>query len=67
MELREGTNETKAIELARKNGVEIDAVSTMYQMNKPTNHVMIGYGAPSMEDIQRGVGLLASVWHDYLN
>ncbi|MGA4722162.1 PLP-dependent aminotransferase family protein [Fictibacillus nanhaiensis] len=67
LELREGINETKAIELAKKNGVEIDAVSTMYQCNKPTNKVMIGYGAPSMEDIQRGAGLLASVWHDFLN
>ncbi|MGD6964398.1 PLP-dependent aminotransferase family protein [Fictibacillus phosphorivorans] len=67
LELPQGLNETKAIELAKKNGVEIDAVSTMYQRNKPTNQVMIGYGAPSIEDIQRGVGLLASVWHDYLN
>jgi GntR family transcriptional regulator / MocR family aminotransferase len=65
--LREGLNESKAIELAKKSGVEIDPVSTMYQMNKPTNQVMIGYGAPSLEDIQRGVGLLASVWHDNLN
>ncbi|MFD2991181.1 PLP-dependent aminotransferase family protein [Fictibacillus nanhaiensis] len=67
LELPEGLNEATAIELAKKNGVKIDSISIMHQESKPTNQVMIGYGAPSVEDIQRGVGLLASVLHDYLN
>lgn len=55
-------NESMAIELAKSKGVEIDAVSTMYQINKPCHQVMIGYGAPSLNEIQEGVALLAEVW-----
>jgi GntR family transcriptional regulator / MocR family aminotransferase len=64
--LPEGLNEAKAIELTRSAGVEIDAVSPMYQLQKPNHQVMIGYGAPSMDEIQRGVQLIAKAWKSYL-
>lgn len=65
--LPEGLNEPKAIELAKSAGVEIDAVSPMYQLHKPANHVMLGYGAPSMDEIEKGVQLMVNTWKNYLN
>ncbi|MBT2689412.1 PLP-dependent aminotransferase family protein [Bacillus sp. ISL-47] len=65
--LPEGLNESKAIELAKARGVEIDAVSPMYLLHKPNHQVMLGYGAPTMQEIQRGVHLIANVWQDYLS
>lgn len=65
--LPEGLNESKAIELAKSAGVEIDAVSPMYQNHKPASHVMLGYGAPSMDEIERGVHLMANAWKSYLS
>lgn len=64
--LPDGLNESKAIELAKSAGVEIDAVSPMYQHHKPANHVMLGYGAPSMDEIEKGVQLMANAWKSYL-
>ncbi|MCM3706400.1 PLP-dependent aminotransferase family protein [Cytobacillus firmus] len=64
--LPEGLNESKAIELAKSAGVEIDAASPMYQHQKPANHVMLGYGAPSIDEIERGVHLMANAWKRYL-
>ncbi|MBN8199739.1 PLP-dependent aminotransferase family protein [Bacillus sp. NTK034] len=64
--LPDGLNEPKAIALAKSAGVEIDAVSPMYQLHKPNNHVMFGYGAPSMDEIERGVQLIAKAWKGYL-
>ncbi len=65
--LPEGLNESKAIELAKSAGVEIDAVLHMYHLHKPNNQVMIGYGAPSMDEIERGVQLIANAWKSYLS
>ncbi|WP_394583732.1 PLP-dependent aminotransferase family protein [Cytobacillus firmus] len=65
--LPEGLNESKAIELAKSAGVEIDAVLPMYHLHKPNNQVMIGYGAPSMDEIERGVQLIANAWKRYLS
>jgi len=59
-------NESKAIELAKSKGVEIDAVSTMYQLHKPSHQVMIGYGAPTLEEIRKGINELATVWRHYI-
>lgn len=67
VKLPEGLNEAKAIELAKSAGVEIDAVSPMYQLHKPNHHVMIGYGAPSMDEIERGVQLIAKSWKSCLS
>jgi GntR family transcriptional regulator/MocR family aminotransferase len=66
MTLPEGLNESKAIQLAKSAGVEIDAVSPMYQLHKPNHQIMLGYGGPSMNEIQRGVHLLANAWKKYL-
>lgn len=65
--LPEGLNESKAIELAKSAGVEIDAVLPMYHLHKPNNQVMIGYGAPSMDEIERGAQLIANAWKRYLS
>jgi GntR family transcriptional regulator / MocR family aminotransferase len=65
--LPEGFNESMAIELAKSCGVELDAVSPMHQLQKPNHQVMIGYGAPSMDEIQRGVQLIANDWKSYLS
>ncbi|TYS70492.1 PLP-dependent aminotransferase family protein [Sutcliffiella horikoshii] len=63
LQLPQRLNESIAIKLAKSIGVEIDAISPMYQHQKPSNQVIIGYGEPSMEKIQRGINLLASVWN----
>lgn len=36
----------------------------MYQLHKPNHQVMLGYGAPTLEEIKTGVSLLASAWKD---
>lgn len=66
VQLPKTLNESKAIELAKSKGVEIDAVSTMYQHHKPIHQVMIGYGAPTLEEIRKGIDLLATEWKNYL-
>lgn len=65
MTLPEGLNESKAIELAKSAGVEIDAVLPMYHLHKPNNQVMIDM-RPSMDEIERGVQLIANAWKRYL-
>ncbi|KON88816.1 GntR family transcriptional regulator [Sporosarcina globispora] len=65
--LPEGLNEYKAIELAKSSGVEIDAVSPMHELQKPNHQVMLGYGAPTMNEIQRGVQLIANAWKNCLS
>jgi GntR family transcriptional regulator / MocR family aminotransferase len=62
VQLPERLNESIAIELAKSRGVEVDAVSTMYQLHKQNHQVMLGYGAPSLDEIQKGVSLLATAW-----
>ncbi|SEN84727.1 transcriptional regulator, GntR family [Mesobacillus persicus] len=62
LQLPGGLEEAEAIDRAKNAGVDIDAVSIMYQLAKPKNQIMLGYGAPSMEEISEGVQLLASVW-----
>ncbi|NMH74572.1 PLP-dependent aminotransferase family protein [Bacillus sp. RO2] len=64
LQLPQRLNESIAIKLAKSIGVEIDAISPMYQFQKPSNQVIIGYGEPSMEKIQKGINLLASVWNN---
>jgi GntR family transcriptional regulator / MocR family aminotransferase len=66
IKLPERLNESTAIELAKSKGIEIDSVSTSYQYHKPSHQVMLGYGAPTLEEIQRGVILLANVWRNNL-
>ncbi|USK32049.1 hypothetical protein LIT25_15600 [Bacillus sp. F19] len=67
VQLPERLNDSIAIELAKSRGVEIDAVSTMYQLHKPSHQVMLGYGEPSLDEIQKGVGLLAAAWKNSLS
>jgi GntR family transcriptional regulator/MocR family aminotransferase len=67
VQLPDRLNESIAIELAKSKGVEIDAVSTMYQLRKPSHQVMLGYGAPSLDEIKKGVSLLAAVWKNSLS
>ncbi|KKK37712.1 GntR family transcriptional regulator [Mesobacillus campisalis] len=61
--LPEGLEESDAVERAKEAGVMLDRASTMYQLEKPRNHIMIGYGAPSMDEISFGVEMLARVWN----
>ncbi|MFC0274591.1 PLP-dependent aminotransferase family protein [Metabacillus herbersteinensis] len=65
VQLPERLNES--IELAKSRGVEIDAVSKMYQLHKPSHQVMLGYGAPSLDEIQKGVSFLATSWKNSLS
>ncbi|ART77162.1 GntR family transcriptional regulator [Sutcliffiella horikoshii] len=63
VQLPKRLDESTAIKLARANGIEIDAISPMYQLHKPSHQVILGYGEPSIGEIQRGISLLASVWN----
>ncbi|WP_431026795.1 PLP-dependent aminotransferase family protein [Lysinibacillus sp. LZ02] len=68
VQLPKRLDETKAITLAKQTGVSIDPVSVMYGKNKPNHHVMIGYGASSIDEIKHGVQLLNIAWkreHNY--
>lgn len=57
-----GLDESEALARANANGIAIDAVSTMYQQEKPHNQVMIGYGAPSIDEIKAGIKILGEIW-----
>jgi GntR family transcriptional regulator / MocR family aminotransferase len=67
IKLPDRLNESTAIELAKSKGIEIDSVSTSYQYHKPSHQVMLGYGAPNLDEIQRGVTLLGNVWKNNLS
>ncbi len=54
--------EEMAIQKAHSVGVALDPVSQYYQWEKPTNQIIIGYGAPTLEEIEAGVKLLAKVF-----
>ena len=54
--------EREAIASAKSLGIAVDAVSHMYQEIKSTHQVIIGYGAPAVGEIRKGIQLLASVW-----
>lgn len=51
-----------AIQKAQSVGVALDHVSQYYQWEQPTNQIIIGYGAPTTEEIEAGVKLLAKVF-----
>ncbi|WP_332646596.1 MocR-like pyridoxine biosynthesis transcription factor PdxR [Lysinibacillus sp. 54212] len=53
-----------AIRKAASVGVAVDAISQCFQLEKPKNQILIGYGTPTIEEIQKGVQLLASVYCD---
>ncbi|WP_224077049.1 MocR-like pyridoxine biosynthesis transcription factor PdxR [Planococcus chinensis] len=54
--------EQEAIARADSLGIEVDSVSHMYQETKSTDRVIIGYGAPTIGEIRKGIQWLASVW-----
>ncbi|MEH6942631.1 PLP-dependent aminotransferase family protein [Bacillus sp. JJ722] len=54
--------EQMAINRAKSVGIAVDAVSTMYHFNKPNHQIMIGYGAPTIEEIRHGIQEIATVW-----
>lgn len=54
--------EQEAIARADSLGIEVDSVSHMYQETKFTDRVIIGYGAPTIGEIRKGIQWLASVW-----
>lgn len=54
--------EQMAIKRAKSVGIAVDAVSTMYQFNKPNHQIIIGYGAPTIEEIRQGIQELATIW-----
>jgi GntR family transcriptional regulator / MocR family aminotransferase len=62
LQLPEGLEENEALKRAARAGVDIDRVSSMYQLHKPKNLIMIGYGAPTMDEISLGIQRLGKVW-----
>ena len=54
--------EREAVARATSLGIAVDMISHMYQEAKSTHQVIIGYGAPTIEELRKGIQLLASVW-----
>lgn len=51
-----------AVTKAKEAGVMVDSMAQFYQEEKGINAVVIGYSAPSLEEIRKGVQLLAKAW-----
>ncbi|MFC9541357.1 PLP-dependent aminotransferase family protein [Lysinibacillus sp. NPDC056959] len=62
MKLPKRLSEQEAIRLAQKKGIQVYPCSTSYQHNSEHAMVIIGYGGLTLEQIQEGIALLATVW-----
>ena len=62
IKLPDGLTEREAIERAAATNIQIDAVSTMYQLNSPSNTVMLGFGAIALDRIDEVVFRLVGCW-----
>lgn len=62
LELPQHLHEARAISLAAEAGIAIDAVSTSYTTSKPTQFVMLGFGAIAYDDIDEAIQMLATCW-----
>lgn len=62
VKLPKGLTESEAVHRAHTIGINVYSCSTSFQM--PTEHAMIiiGYGGLSLEQIDEGISLLATVW-----
>jgi len=54
--------EQNAIQLAMQVGIAVYPCSASYQQGSQEAMVIIGYGGLTLEQIQEGIALLASVW-----
>lgn len=59
LELPEPLTEERFIEIAQQEGISLDGLSAFYEKEKPTNSVIIGYGEPSLTDIEKGIKALS--------
>ena len=59
-------SEDQAIQLAREVGIDIDPVSSSYQLNSVKNFVMVGYGAICVEFIEEALQILSRQWNKHL-
>lgn len=55
-------NEQLAIQKAESVDIAVDPISLFYQKQAPNNKILLGYGAPSKEEMEKGIRLLATVW-----
>lgn len=59
LELPAHLTEDHVIHQAYQQGIALDRISSLYEQQKPNNQIMIGYGEPSLEEIEHGIKKLS--------
>ncbi|WDU79856.1 MULTISPECIES: PLP-dependent aminotransferase family protein [Lysinibacillus] len=62
IKLPQHLTESRAIQLAQEVGVQVYPCSTSYQNGTNETMIIIGYGGLTLQQINEGIALLASVW-----
>ncbi|KIL74076.1 PLP-dependent aminotransferase family protein [Bacillus badius] len=61
LELPNGITEDAVIAKAEQHGILLDRVSVLYERQKPAHQIMLGYGEPSLDEIEQGIKKLAEI------